>query len=98
MEDIMELGGNIILEGFSSLDNIQMIVIKKIVGNYAKAIAEEKKKSYEKLIVTMNKEGESFKINVALKEAGNEGKAEAADKNLFMAVDNAFKNLIEKLS
>ena len=41
MEDTVELGGNIQLNGFSRLDGASMIILKKIVGNYAKKIAEK---------------------------------------------------------
>lgn len=36
--DTLELGGNIQLTGFSELNGGQMIVLKKIVGNYCEKI------------------------------------------------------------
>lgn len=37
---VLELGGNIRLSGFDVLDPAQMVVVKKIVGNYAKRYSE----------------------------------------------------------
>ena len=38
--DELKLGGNIVLVGFS-LEPAEMIVVKKIIGNYAKKIGEK---------------------------------------------------------
>ena len=56
----MELGGNISLEGFDELEPGTLIVVKKMVGNYAKNIAE--KTEFEKLELTLKKEEEKYKI------------------------------------
>ena len=39
---MIELGGNISLEGFKDVDNSEMTIIKKIVGNSTKKINEKK--------------------------------------------------------
>ena len=39
-EDILELDGSINFSGFSGVDPSRMVVIKKIVGNYTKRLAE----------------------------------------------------------
>ena len=39
-EEILQLGGNIELAGFKELDRDSMVVLKKIVGNYAKKFAK----------------------------------------------------------
>jgi len=89
MTDIVELGGNISLEGFSDLERAKLIVVKKIVGNYAKAIEG----NYEKLRVSLAKEGDDYKVIVAVKGKESEQNAESLDKNLFMALDSAFKKI-----
>ena len=40
--DVLELGGSIQLSGFSGIDGGQMVVVKKIVGNYAKRLSDGK--------------------------------------------------------
>ena len=53
MEDeVLQLGGNIELSGFSELDGGVMIVLKKIIGNYAKRMSE-KASDFEKLSMNM---------------------------------------------
>ena len=80
----MELGGNICLEGFDELEPGTLIVLKKMIGNYAKNIAEKTK--FEKLELTLTEESKKYKIEVKLVIEGKEKKEDAEDKNLFFAV------------
>ena len=41
MDDTLELGGNIELTGFRELDPGSMIVVKKIIGNYARKFSNK---------------------------------------------------------
>ena len=34
MDETLELGGNIELKGFGSMDKSSMVIVKKIIGNY----------------------------------------------------------------
>ncbi|MAG50139.1 hypothetical protein CL621_00690 [archaeon] len=83
----MELGGNISLEGFDELEPGTLIVVKKMVGNYAKSIAE--KAEFEKLELTLKEEEKKYKIEVKLISKGKEKKEEAEDENMFFAIDKA---------
>ena len=47
MEETIKLGGSIELSGFSNLDGGQMIVLKKIVGNYARKMEEKYEALYK---------------------------------------------------
>jgi len=83
------LGGNITLSGFS-LEPIEMIVVRKIAGTYAKKISE--KISYEELKITL-KSAEKNKmflhtIHVQVK-AGRGIEASAEHKNLYTALSEA---------
>jgi len=61
---MIELGGNIKLKGFSEIDNASLIVIKKIVGNYAKKLAETTD-DFQNLILSLeSKTPKDFKINI----------------------------------
>lgn len=90
--DKIELGGNICLKGFSSLERAHLVVVKKIVGSYARAISEKGRK-FEKLAVSMEKGPDGYKITAALLTEGDEDKAEASNNNLFSAIDGALKKL-----
>jgi len=92
--DKIELGGNICLEGFSSLEKAHLVVVKKIVGSFARAISEKGRK-FEKLTVGMEKGSDGYKITVTLLTEGNENKVEAGSNNLFSAIDGALKKLSE---
>ena len=40
MDDNVQLGGNIELSGFRDIDGASMVVLKKIIGNYARRLSE----------------------------------------------------------
>ena len=63
MEETIKLGGSIELSGFSSLDGGQMIVLKKIVGNYARKM-EEQCKNFEALKLHMKEIGDQKKFEL----------------------------------
>ena len=69
MEDeVLQLGGNIELSGFSNLDGGRMIVLKKIVGQYARRMTD-KANNFEKLVVTMKTVHDNqFEIKSALRK------------------------------
>lgn len=83
----MELGGNIVLDGFDDLDRDNLVVLKKMVGNYAKNIYAKKEEG--KLTVTLKSKDNDFTIEASLKTNENEEKHEASDKNMFVALNNA---------
>lgn len=87
----MELGGNIQLIGFKDTDRAKIVVVKKIVGNYAK-IMSEKNSKFSKLSVSMTKEGDNLKINAEM-AAGKSYVGEESGNNLFIALDSALKKI-----
>jgi len=90
----IELGGNIELNGFDELDKAQLVVLKKIIGNYAKDFSEKVK--FEKLILSMSKEGEEYKVLAEL--TGEKPiKSELKEKSLFFIVGNVLENLRKEL-
>ena len=58
--DTMQLGGNIELNGFNELERSKLVVVKKIVGNYAKEFSD--KTRFDKLSLTLALDGTEFKI------------------------------------
>ncbi|RJQ16863.1 hypothetical protein C4573_02245 [Candidatus Woesearchaeota archaeon] len=98
----MELGGNIALVGFREMDSGELIVVKKIVGNYAKKISERCEK-FERLTLTkkdVHKQGDSQKYELHAKVVDN-GKihaAEEVDSNFFIALDAVLKRLLDAVT
>lgn len=95
MEDIIQLGGNIELIGFKELDMAKMVVLKKMVGNYAKTMSE-KNTSFSKLKLTGKKEGDNLKISAEM-TADKAYSGEETGTNLFVVLDSALKKIINQL-
>ncbi|MAG20110.1 hypothetical protein CL618_01625 [archaeon] len=92
MEDNIELGGNIFLNGVGSLDRDNLIVLKKMVGTYAKEISEKHEK-FEKLTITLKDKELEASVVIDGKEVKNNVKYD----NLFMGLDEALKKVQEEI-
>jgi len=102
MDDLMQLGGNIKLFGFRDIDGASMVVLKKIIGNHVKHMTELTDK-FENLEVTMksvykSEESRKYEISTQLINDGKPFVSEVIEKNLFVAVDNALKKIINEIS
>jgi hypothetical protein len=96
-EEILALGGNIELSGFQKLDRDSMIVLKKIVGNYAKKFSETCR-GFQRLTLKMKPVHESeksrrFELHAMVADNGKNFVSEFVDNNLFFAVDKVFKKI-----
>ena len=102
-EDNIKLGGNIELAGFSSLDGGQMIVVKKIVGNYARRM-EGMCKNFEALklkLKPLHQTGEDmkkFELHGQIVDNGQIFPAGVIERNLFVGVDSVLKKLVNEIS
>lgn len=95
-EDVLKLGGNIELSGFSDLDRSTMIVLKKIIGNYARRMGR-KTDNFETLVLTMKKiHNNQFEIKAKLSDNGKQFNSNIVERNLFVAVDNALKKIMNE--
>jgi len=94
-KETISLGGNIELNGFQNIEGAKMIVLKKIVGNCVKQI-QEKKSDYEKLAITLEGDENNAKIKAEL-TAGSNFTGEDTQNNIFTALDNALKKIIEQI-
>ena len=97
VDDNIQLGGSIVLSGFGSLDGGSMIILKKIVGNYARKFSEMAK-NFESLSITMKpvhgKEvSEKYEIHAKVMNGGKPVTSEVTERNLFVTVDSALKKL-----
>tara|TARA_Y100000310_G_scaffold345249_1_gene463112 strand:- start:3063 stop:3335 length:273 start_codon:yes stop_codon:yes gene_type:complete len=88
---MIELGGSIKLDGFEDLPAEKLIVIKKIVGTFAKELSEKNSNFKEVLLKLEN----SYKLTI-LVQADKETKSEVEDKNLFFALSLAIKDAKSK--
>ena len=99
---MIELGGNITLVGFKEVGFSELIVVKKIVGNYARKISD-KIGAIDNLTVTVkpiHKTSEdSFKheLHVKLIQQGKVYTTEIVDFNLFVALDTGMKKIEAEL-
>ncbi len=102
MDDNVQLGGNIQLSGFRDIDGASMVVLKKIIGNYARRLSELSGK-FESLHVTMKpvhetEKSEKYEIHARLIDNGKPFVSEVVERNLFIAVDSALKKIVNELS
>jgi len=93
MEDIQQLGGNIELTGFREIDGGSMIILKKIIGNYARKFSD-RLGNVEKLSLTVKNVGSNkFELHAQLVADGQVHTSEITDNNLFVLADSALKKL-----
>jgi ribosome-associated translation inhibitor RaiA len=95
--ETLQLGGNIELTGFKELDPGSMVILKKIIGNYARKFSDTCT-SFEKLAITMKivhaTEGsEKYEIHGKLMDNGSATTSELTDRNLFFAIDKVCKKM-----
>ena len=100
-EESHKLGGNIELSGFRDIDSSSMIVVKKIVGNHARRIAELSKK-LETIHITLKpihqrEKSEKYEVYVRVLDDGKVFASEAVDRNLFVAIDDALKRVTSEM-
>lgn len=97
MPDALQLGGNIELSGFGEMEPGSMVVLKKIVGNYARKFSS-KCESFEKLFLRMKKihETESskkFEIHGMVIDKGKTYTSSLTDRNVFVVVGSVLKKI-----
>lgn len=88
---MIELGGNIKLDGFEGVEPAQLIVIKKVVGNFARQYSE--KVDVKELLVKLEDDKKN-KITVDLN-----GEIKESDKgdNLFYVLNGLLVKVRDKL-
>ena len=95
MSDILQLGGNIELLGASAFDAATLIVLKKIVGNYARQFSN--RTPFQKLSIAITKQEKNISLSTVLVMNNNSLTADANHTNLFMGLDIALKQLEREL-
>ena len=96
-EDCLKLGGSIELSGFSCFDGGAIIILKKIIGNYARKMSDNSK-GFESLKLRVKKvHDHTYELNCQMIDAGNMITSSVEDRNIFVAVDTALKKINEQL-
>lgn len=88
----MKLGGNIVLDGCDNLEPATLIVLKKMVGNYARKISD--KGSFDELKINLLQQDDGYKLEAVLSKAGVQEAKSSHNVNLFFALDNALKEFL----
>ncbi len=86
---MVSLGGNIEIINFDYLEPGKLIVVKKIIGNYAKKAAESPE--FKRLILELIEE-EGITIKATLEDKKNHN-VTVTDGNLFFALHKALDGL-----
>ena len=90
------LGGNIVLEGFESRDFTELIVVKKIVGQYARRLTDAHGE-FSRLDVTLTQDG-GHTVACTLAAGGKEQRTSSSAHNIYVALDDALKQLAAKMA
>ncbi len=89
---MIELGGNIILQNFEQITGGELIITRKVIGNYRKEISK-KYEDFKKIKVTIIPETK-YKIKVNL-EKNDMQESMAENPNLFFALDKALSKILK---
>ncbi len=95
----LRLGGSIWLVGFNELDKAEMIIIKKIVGNYIKKLADKTPYDEVKIRLKMHEKGKSYlhEINADVYAKGFHINAKAENRNLYAALSDVLECLLKEV-
>lgn len=93
---MIELGGNIVLQGFKDRDYAELIVVKKLVGRYARQITDRGVDLTE-LKVSMKAPSSRYEMEASCDVGGKTVYASAEDRNLFVTLDSVLKKIVGQL-
>ncbi len=97
MDDVIELGGNIELKGVKDLNGGELVILKKILGNYTKRVSENNE-NFEKFILDLtDKDGNKYKVKGELFMDGKSYSADMDAANLFFTVNGVLEKIDKKL-
>jgi len=96
----MELGGNITLVGFKEREFAELIVVKKIVGQYARRMSDSLT-DFEHLTVTVKEihgtPHPKMELHAKVLVKAKPFSASVTDRNLFVAMDSSLKKVMAQL-
>jgi ribosome-associated translation inhibitor RaiA len=93
----IELGGNIELSGFAELETSELIVLKKVIGNYARKFSDQLQENYQRLVINLKqihgKSSSKFEVQIKLMTQSKPYTSEVTENNLFVCVADALKKI-----
>lgn len=94
---MIELGGNIMLVGFKEQGYAEMVVIKKLVGNYARRLSDGKLLNELRLTLKpihhTDENSSKFELKAKIDLDGKVYSSEIVEYNLFIGIDSILKKL-----
>ncbi|MBN2142279.1 hypothetical protein JW711_03025 [Candidatus Woesearchaeota archaeon] len=95
----MALGGNITLSGFKDISKQELIVVKKIVGSYARKLSDNVP-DFQELKVNMKavhktEASEKYELHCSVFYGGEHFDVEVVERNLFMGLDEVLRKVTE---
>ena len=97
---MIELGGNIKLSGFNELEPAMLVVVKKMVGNYARKMTDHatnfKELNLNLKQVHKTEKNSKYEIH-ALLDADKRYTSEVIDFNLFFAIDKVLSKIMNEI-
>ena len=85
------------LSGFNSLDPAKLVVVKKIIGNYAKKINDNKGQFQKLSLDLVSNDSDKLQMSGKLDMNGNSYSSMVEDTNLFVVLDKVLKQLQQEL-
>ncbi len=98
----LNLGGNIELVGFKQVSMAEVVVVKKIVGQYTRKI-QEHAKNFEKISIHLKEihkieNSSKHEVHVKALDNGKSFSSEVVDKNIFVALDSAMRKVLAEIT
>ena len=97
--DDIELGGNIKLVGFKEISRAELVVVKKIVGSYARKLSDSLEGIHEIKVtlkpVHKTEGSEKFELHSSVHADVGHFEAEIIERNLFVGLDAVLHKVSE---
>lgn len=97
-ENNTTLGGNISLINFGSLEQSELIIVKKLVGTYVKKISEKTSYKSLKLRLKQVEHGKSFLHKIDAEAMVTAAQTEDKGKNIILSASTENRNLFSALA
>jgi len=93
-----KLGGNLALVGFEILEPTELVVVKKIVGNYIRKMSNNGNYKEMKLTLQQHKHGKTFKHEIKGLALFEEGRfnSDAMEWNLYTALSKVCDKMLQE--
>ena len=94
---MINLGEKIELEGFKEIASAELVILKKLIGNFANKFGDFEELKLHLKDVHKTEASVKFEVNGKLKKENKEYNAEVTNYNLFFAVNEVLDRLKKEL-